>query len=130
MTLKEALRREFVDDFNKWLEEKGESVKVRPGTEGLLHKPTRTIVIPANVDEYTKRFILLHELGHLWLHDRYSRQNEYVPDLIAATNMHELGYEPELIMEAHRLLADTPDNRIRTLLVWMALKTLEEDDAN
>ncbi len=134
MKILDALLSDFVSFVDKIL--KSGQVKIKPAPKGdkggveFSRSKTlpATIYIPPHYDEYTKKFVVYHELAHLFLNALGYRQNEYIPDLLAAAMMWEEGYDPISIMDILRVLDNGRRNVWRTILVFLLLDYLQRKE--
>jgi len=124
----------LLSDFYRFVAENIGKVKVKEqkGVKGLTqyHRSTTfpaVVVIDPALDFYAQKFILLHELAHLYLNTLGHRQNEYIPDLLAAAYLWSEGMEEEDILDIMRILYPTRRNIWRIILVYLLLRYLSEE---
>lgn len=110
------------------------SVKMSHTTKGQVQFSKNTIpaiiYIPADADEYTQQFVLLHEIGHLYLNHLKIRQNELIPDMLAAAYMYESGYDPSEILSILEQLHDRYENILRVIVVFLLLYYLDRNNGH
>ena len=129
--LEQGMLDAFLSDFAEVVGKvlKSGQVKVEPAPKGdkggveFSRSKTlpATIYIPSHYDEYTKKFVVYHELAHLFLNALGCRQNEYIPDLLAAAMMWRDGYDPISIIDILRVLDNSRRNKWRTILTFLLL---------
>ena len=120
----------MIDEYIRFSRSILPNIKVRFGYSKGNVKYNSLTLVPAiitlnrNYDFYTKKFVLLHELGHLFL-ERIGKQNEYIPDILAAAYLYREGMLPEDIINILSVLYPSKENLYRVILVYLTLDYLK-----
>ncbi len=118
----------LIIDFSQFVKKIKPKIEVKFGnTSGRIeyNEHKAIITLPANKDFYTQLFVLLHELAHYYLSKIKIRQNEYIPDLLAAAYMYMHGYDADEIIDILQTLSDSKENIYRVMVVYLLLDWLK-----
>lgn len=131
--MREEIINLLVSDFRQFVQKTLPKIHIKfsENTKGYVEYNSSTtfparIVLPSSYDEYTQKFILLHELGHLYANQLGLRQNEFLPDLLATAYLYYEGYDPVEILSILDVLYSKYENHIRAILAFLLLYFLEK----